>query len=135
MGIEFSVVFSLIAGVLAAVSSVVFAWGQARRHKKRAPTLEETINTLAKNLEVASASISQIENEISKRREMAHKLKEDVARYQQLRELSQTQVEAVAQTLRGEVATEARRSRYINAAITFVIAFAFFLAGFFAGRL
>jgi len=133
MGIEITFLLSAVAGVIAALFSLVVTWIQGRR-KERAPTLEKTISTLARNLEAASASISQIENEISKSREMAQRLKEDVERYEQLRQLSQAQVEAVAQTLRGEVAIEARRSRYINAAITFVIAFVFFMAGFFAGR-
>jgi hypothetical protein len=77
----------------------------------------------------ASASISEIEREVSKRREMAENLKEDVKYYEQLKALNEAQVEAIASILRVEMGRSQKRPIYINAIVTFVVAFAFFMLG------
>jgi biopolymer transport protein ExbB/TolQ len=136
MNFEFlTVLAGVLASLVVGLLTALVAYAKRRRLIKRAPTLEDTIVTLARSLEDASATISEIENEIAKRREITEKLREDTQRYQQLRELSQPQVEAIAQAIRGEVAASARRSIYINAVIAFGIALVFFLGGFFIGRI
>lgn len=111
-----------------ALYSLLNYWRQQRR-KEKAPTLEDRVKTLTGDLEVASASISEIEREISKRREMAEKLREDVKYYEQIKTLNEAQVEAIALTLRAEMGRSQRRSIYINAIIAFVVALAFFMLG------
>ena len=135
-GIDYFIqITGLALGASIAVSGLLAIWSYRReqRRRKKAPTLEDRIGTLTRNLESASAVISEIEGEISRRSEIAGKLKNDVQRYEQLRELSQSQVEAIAQTIRGEIAGESRKSIWRNAIITFVIAFAFFFLGLWVG--
>lgn len=134
MGIEVISIGLAVSATVAAVAQLV-GYEQAQRRKKRAPTLEDRISDLAKNLEIASSTISEIENEISKRREMAEKLREDAQYYEQLRELNKAQIEVVASALRGDITRVEKHSRYINAAITFGIAFLFFMLGLTLGQI
>ena len=133
MGIESVTLLAVAASGLVAGLTAIWSYLLQQRLRKKAPSLEDRIGTLTKNLESASAVISEIESEISKRSEMAEKLREDVRRYEQLRELSQSQVEAVAQTIRSEITGESRKSIWRNAIITFVITLAFFFLGFWMG--
>ncbi len=129
----------MIAALAVAASGIVgtltylYGYLRERERKKQAPTLEDRIAVLSENLRSSSSVISDIEAEIAKRRGIAEKLKGDVQRYEQLRELSQSQVEAIAQTIRGEIAGESRKSIWRNAIITFVIALAFFFLGRWVG--
>jgi hypothetical protein len=124
---------TFIIGVVLAIAgtalSVVLEVSQQRRDRAKAPTLEVRIKTLVRALQVASASVSEIETEIFKRREMVEKLKEDVKYYEQLKVLNEAQVEAIASTLRAEMGRSQRRSLYISAAVTFVVALVFFMLG------
>jgi len=63
--------------------------------------------------------ISQIETEIDNRQALVHKLQSDIETYRQITELNQSQVEAVAQLLRGELRKESHRSFWRNVAINF----------------
>jgi len=130
MEILLSLIAATLAGVAGAVSYWLGRWSETRRTKEKAPTLEDRITTLTENLISSSSVISEIETEIEKRTEIAEKLKNDVQRYEQLRELNQPQVEAIAQTMRSEIMRESRKSIWRNAIITFVVALAFFFLGF-----
>jgi len=125
-----SIIAVLLGVVAAALSYWVGYWSEARKSKREAPTLEDRITTLTENLRSSSSVISEIEAEIDKRRQIADRLRNDVQRYEQLRELNQSQVEAIAQTIRSEIAGESRKSIWRNALITFVVALAFFFLGF-----
>jgi len=119
------IVASLISFLGASFTSQAY-----RKRKKEAPNLEDRITTLTDNLKNSSTVISEIEAEIQNRAKMVEKLRDDVKLYEQLREISQSQVEAVAQTIRSEITHESKRSFWRNAIITFVIALAFFFLGF-----
>jgi len=119
------IVASLISFLGASLTSQAY-----RKRKKEAPNLEDRITTLTENLKNSSTVISEIEAEIQNRAKIVEKLRDDVKLYEQLRELSQSQVEAVAQTIRSEITHESKKSFWRNAIITFVIALAFFFLGF-----
>jgi len=126
---QFSILGAVLALVVGALSGFI-ALITERKRKAKAPTLEDKITALTENLQSSSSVISEIEAEIEKRSEIAEKLKGDVQRYEQLKELSQSQVEAVAQTIRSEITGESRKSIWRNAIMTFVIALVFFFLGF-----
>ena len=132
-------IFELLStvGIAVALSGLVTGFMTLRAarvrasREKEAPSLDDRITTLTDSLRSASSVISEIEKEISKRSQTALKLREDVQRYEQLKDLSQAEVEAVAQTLRSAIAGESRKSMWRNAIITFVIALVFFFVGWF----
>ena len=121
-----------ISGMAGALTFLVSLWIERKRREK-APTLEDRITSLTGNLKSSSSVISEIQTEIEKRGEIAQKLKADVQRYEQLRELNQPQVEAIAQTIRSEISGESRKSMWRNAGIAFAIALVFFFIGWWVG--
>jgi len=120
------------AGIVTGLFAVYLSWVE-RKRKEQAPTLEDRIDTLTENLKSTLLVISEIETEIENRSKIAEKLKNDIQRYEQLKELSQSQVEAIAQTIRGEIAGESRKSIWRNAIMTFIVALAFFFLGLWVG--
>ena len=129
------VIIALLTSLSAGALTLFASRFRSRKISKEAPSLEDVVKVLAANLESASASISQIESEILKRKEVVAKLKQDAELFQQLKDLNQAQVEAIAQTIRGEVATISNKSIWINAIVAFVIAAIFFVIGFFVARI
>lgn len=93
--------------------------------EKHGESQEERINRLTSNLQEATTAISDIEVELKGRHELAKKVKEDYERYKKLANLKEEEVEAVMQSLRGELREEGNRSLLKSAAINLV----FFLAG------
>ena len=131
MSIEYNSMFlGLVTAIIAAGIGALAAWWNEQKRKAKAPTLENKINTLTVSLKSFASVISEIETEIDKRRDIAERLRGDVQRYEQLKELTQSQVEAITQTITGEVAGESKKSIWRNAIMTFVIASLFFLLGF-----
>lgn len=128
-------IVGLVTSIIAATLTFIISSRLLKRSAKKAPSLEETIKSLVENLEAASSSISQIESEISKRKEITDKLRQDAEHFQQLKALNQAQVDAIAQTIRVEVSSISKKSIWINAVITFVVAAIFFVIGFFVGRI
>ena len=122
------VAVALSAGVTALLS--MFTTIRKRKEKEKAPTIEDRITTLSESLKNSLSVISEIESEIENRSQVVSKLKDDVKRYEKLKELNEAQVEAIAQTIRGEIAGESRKSIWRNAIITFVVALIFFFLGF-----
>jgi uncharacterized protein (DUF3084 family) len=134
--VDFAATFiGLVTSIIAATLAFIITSRLLKRSAKKAPSLEETIKSLVENLEAASSSISQIESEISKRREITDKLRQDAEHFQELKALNQAQVDAIAQTIRVEVSSISKKSIWINAIITFVVALIFFIIGFFVGRI
>ena len=127
----------VLAGLAAAAAGFLVAtwqvFQQRRSQKTQAPTLEDRISNLTKNLESALSVVAELEREIFQRKELAQRLQQDVERYNQLRQLNQAQVEAIAQTLRVQVAKESRKFTVFNGVITFVVGLVFFIVGFFLG--
>lgn len=86
---------------------------------------EERIDRLTRSLQEAVSLSSQIENEINRRQKILVKLKADSNRYNALAKLKGIEVEAVVQTMRGEIQKEGNISLWKAAAINMV----FFVAG------
>lgn len=116
---------ALIAAIIALISYLV-----QKKRSKKSPSIEDKITSLNNNLKDSLSVISEIESEIKNRSEIVNKLKEDDRRYEEIKELNQSQVEAIAQTIKGELASESRKSLWRNAIITFIVALIFFLLGF-----
>lgn len=132
MEISFSSLLGISISSAAVVVTIIMLITSAieRKKKEGAPTLEDKIQTLTESLGSSLSVISEIESEIESRSRIADKLKTDVARYEQLREINKSQVDAIAQTIRGEITGESRKSLWINAIITFFVALIFFFLGF-----
>lgn len=117
----------LSAGV-AAVGLEYLKFKVERKIKeKRGETTGERIERLSKALKESIALTNEIESEIQQRHSMATKLQADVERFEKLATLKETEVEAVAQTLRGELRTESSNALIKSALISFL----FFVAGVF----
>lgn len=119
----------LVTAFIAAIT--YYDW--KRKVEERGPTLQDRISDLTKNLKSSVAVITEIETEISKRKDLAQHLEADIERYNKLKEISRAQLEAIAQTLRIPLVKESRKSLIINAVITFVVSFVFFIIGYFVG--
>jgi len=106
-------------------------WKELEKRKGKELTLQDRISKLTKNLESSVAVITEIETEISKRKNLAQQLETDIGRYNKLKEINKAQVEAIAQTLKIPLLKESRKSWIINALVAFVVALIFFLVGHF----
>ena len=93
--------------------------------EKRGETTAERIERLSKALKESITLTNEIEQEIQQRHSMVSKLQEDVSRFEQLAKLKESEVEAIAQTLRGELRTEGSKSLFKSA----LVSLAFFIAG------
>ena len=93
--------------------------------EKRGETTSERIERLSKALKESISLTNEIEQEIQKRHSMVTKLQDDVNRYESLAKLKESEVEAIAQTLRGELRSEGGKSLLKSALISLV----FFVAG------
>lgn len=93
--------------------------------EKCGETTEERIERLSKALKESISLTNEIEQEIQQRHSMVTKLQEDVNRFKGLANLKGSEVEAIAQTLRGELRTEGSKSLFKSALVSLV----FFIAG------
>lgn len=82
--------------------------------------LEGRIADLSGQLDQAARVIGEAEQEIEARRELVQQLADDQARYEELSQLNQAEVEAVAQTLQGELTRAGRRSFWEQVAVNAV---------------
>jgi hypothetical protein len=97
----------------------------ARRGAAEEESLEERIEILTNALADSAKLVSQIEREIDQRRSVVERLEQDAKTYQEIANLRRTEVEAVAQMIRGEIKTESRRSFWQQVAVNLL----FFLLG------
>lgn len=93
--------------------------------EKRGETTSERIEKLSGALTDATQLIGGIERELKERHRLVEKLRDDCNRYDQLAKLKATEVEAVVQSLRGELRQEGKRSFWQAVLLNFV----FFSAG------
>lgn len=93
--------------------------------EKRGETTSERIERLSKSLKESISLTNEIEQEIQQRHSMVIKLQDDVARYEELAKLKGSEVEAIAQTLRGELRNEGSKSLFKSASVSLF----FFIAG------
>ncbi len=120
------------AGIVASIFAL-FQELEKRRKKKKEPTLQDRISNLTKNLKSSVAVITEIEEEISRRKNLAVKLEADIERYSRLKEINQAQVEAIAQALEIPIKKESLKSLIRNSVISILIAGAFLALGYFLG--
>ncbi len=130
---DFSLAFFTSLGSAVVITAIVTFISYYMRFRKRekSPTIEDKINALSENLKSSISVISDIESEIESRSKIVTKLQADVKRYENLKKLSKTQIEAIAQTIRGEIAGESKKSLWRTAIITFFVSLIFFLIGYF----
>jgi len=93
--------------------------------EKRGETTNERISRLSKSLKESIALTNEIESEIKQRHELASKLQADVERFEHLAKLKESEIEAVAQTLRGELKSEGTKSFWKS----ILVSMFFFIAG------
>ncbi len=93
--------------------------------QRRTETTPERINRLSIALQESIELTNEIQAEIEKRHSMAAKLQSDVERFEKLADLKGSEVEAIAQTLRGELRNESTKSFFQSALLSLF----FFIAG------
>jgi len=113
----------MVGGAASIIGELVQKLSKATKGKDQ--TLETRVEALTASLTDATQLISQIQREIESRSGLATKLREDVERYDQLKKISAPEVEAVAQLLRGELKSEARKSFWKGVIVNFI----FFILG------
>lgn len=110
-----------ITTVVGALTSIIFGIiSNILIRKKQDPTLESRIDSLTTSLKDAAGLIDHIESEIQHRSSLADKLKRDVERYKTLKDMDAEEVEAIMQSLRGELKKEGRKSFWAGVGINFV---------------
>ena len=117
---------------VAGLVTIIFAYITSKllSRERKTTTIEDRIATLTDSLKSSIEVISELESEIDNRSKMVSKLKDDAERYEKLKVLNEEQVEAIAQTFRGEIKSESKKSIWRNAIINFVVALLFFLLGY-----
>ena len=127
--------YLLIAAILEIFASLIAALQEfeKRRRKKKEPTLQDTILDLTENLKSSVAVITEIEEEISRRKNLAKQLEEDIEKKKGIMELSQAQLEAAVLALEIPIKKESRKSTIRNGIINLLIALAIFALGYFLG--
>lgn len=115
----------LAAGGLAVAVEFLKLKIDRKIREQRGETTSERIEKLSRALTDATNSIGGIERELKERHRLVEKLRQDCDRYDQLAKLKATEVEAVVQSLRGELRQEGRRSFWQSALLNFI----FFSAG------
>ncbi len=115
----------IAAGGFAIGIEVLKAKLERKIKEKRGETTAERIERLSKALKESISLTNEIEQEIQERHSMVTKLQDDVARYEELAKLKSSEVEAVAQTLRGELRNEGSKSLFKSALVSLF----FFIAG------
>jgi len=115
----------LIAGGMAIGFEYLKIRLERKVREKRGETTSERIGKLSRALTDATNLIGGIERELKERHRLVEKLREDCDRYDQLAKLKASEVEAVVQSLRGELRQEGKRSFWQSVALNFV----FFVSG------
>jgi hypothetical protein len=106
-----------MAAIVPALFELLGRQLERRRTKGRQETTEMRIRKLTTSLTGAVDLINGIEREIEGRQALVGKLQKDVKRYTKLAALKKDEVEAVAQSLRGEIQREERRSFWRHVAL------------------
>lgn len=95
------------------------------RLEERAEGLEGRVAELVASLQRAARDIGDLEIELGKRRELVEHLKREKSVYERFASMAQEELEAVAETVRGELKEQDRRSFRSTAALNA----AFFVLG------
>lgn len=103
---------------------------ERKARERRGETTSERIEKLSKALTDATGLIGNIERELTERHHLVEKLRADCERYDELANLKSSEVEAVVQSLRGEIRQEGKRSFWQSVGLNFL----FFVAGILVTR-
>jgi hypothetical protein len=120
-----------VGSVLAALAALYQATVQERRltGKWAAREVQERVDRLTKTLRDAmralAATSEELQQEVDLGQQLVAKLEADARTYEELARVNRAQAEAVAVLVRGELATEGRRSFWKG----FAMNLGFFLAG------
>jgi hypothetical protein len=120
-----ALVASISAGTLSFLAALAGQYTLLRHGASRGETPQDRIRALSSVLAESAVVIEAMQKEIEARKELVSKLEKDARTYEQAAALNRTQVEAVAQLLRGELRVGERRSLTWSIAINFI----FFLFG------
>lgn len=123
-----------IAEVMAEAFAQILGVDSLRTRERRQETLDERIAGLSRSLQQAAGAMTAIEAEVAERASLVERLKADAARYEKLVALKYEEVQAVAQTLRGELETTNRRSFWANQAANAILVSIGILAGWLLTR-
>jgi uncharacterized coiled-coil protein SlyX len=108
-----------------AASAIASLSESSIRRGARGETTEQRIGRLGKSLSESVRLIDEIKNEIESRQALLSRLRDDVKTYERLKAVKQTEVDAVIQSLRGEIRKEGRRSFWRD----FAVKLLFFVMG------
>jgi uncharacterized coiled-coil protein SlyX len=122
-----------IAAFSGIISALIAIFQELEKRKKKEPTLQERISELTEQLKSSSAVITEIEQEISKRKNLVAQQEEAMRRYELLKDVDKSQVEAIAQILEIPVKKQSRRTFWLNIAMTVLIGLGIFALGYFLG--
>jgi len=125
-----AVVVAVVASGGAALVTLVFTvWEGSRSKIERAETLSERIEQLSSALASAAATITEIEGEIAKRRELVDQLEREKATAERIVSLSSDQIAAVADLLSVPVKRETAHGVWITGILTVASGGLFFAFG------
>ncbi len=127
-----SAVIAVVLGIFATLIALLQEL-EKRRKKKKEPALQDRISELTKSLESSVAVIAEIEEEISKHKNLEAEIERLTRLKESLEEIDQDKQEAIAQTLEIPIKKESRKSFWLNLITSFFIAAAFFAIGYFIG--
>jgi len=117
------------AVLVGGVSSALYLRQRRRSSGRSEQDLERRVAGLSSNLQEAARVVGEIENEVQARQSLLDRLKEDAERAEALSRLHASEVEAVAQALRGQLAALERRSFRSNILLSSV----FYILGTISG--
>jgi len=115
----------LAAGALSVGAEILKAKIEAKVRERRGETTAVRIEKLFQALSESTRMIASIERELNERSGLVQRLRDDCKRYDELAKLKGAEVEAVVQSLRGELRKEGKRSFWQAVGLNFL----FFLAG------
>jgi flagellar biosynthesis/type III secretory pathway M-ring protein FliF/YscJ len=104
------VVIVLVTTVVITFIGFVLIVRDAQRREEQTP-LEARIASLSETLSNAARTVDEAEREIRARQELVQQLQQDQQRYEQLKQLDQEQVDAIAATLQGQLDATEQRAR------------------------
>jgi DNA-binding XRE family transcriptional regulator len=121
---------ALVAALVGTAGSLIglfFSFVADRRESRqtREESLDDRIAALAKALQAASRTITEIESEVAARQKLVTRLEADAETAKQLAALHKEQVEAVAQVFQGALDTTTRHTERLS----WLQGFLFFVLG------
>lgn len=116
------VLMGLIGAIASVFASALSTWYAAYRRKgETAPTLESRASSLNRSLRDAIGLIDEIQSEVESRQRLSERLAADVETNKRLANLHQAEVDAVVQSIRGELRKEGRRAFWQSSGVNFVL--------------